>query len=73
MLFLIFCQVKDCTIKDVLDADFVISFRTTLRGDILGLWHAIKWKVLALNLSLESISWSLNPNKIFSTKLFQCG
>jgi hypothetical protein len=54
--------------KDVLDADFLIYFRRTLRGDILGLWNAINWKVFALNWCLESVGWSLNPNKIFSTK-----
>jgi hypothetical protein len=64
------CIDKDCTIKEALDANLVIHFRRTLRGENLVHWNAIKERMWALNLSADSdfISWSLNQNKIFSTK-----
>jgi hypothetical protein len=45
MLFYL-CQVKDCTIKDVLDADFVILFRRTLGGDVLATRMLLKRKFM---------------------------
>jgi hypothetical protein len=34
------CLDKDCTIKEVLDANIVVPFRRTLRGDNLNHWIA---------------------------------
>jgi hypothetical protein len=54
----------------VLDANFVVPFRRTLRGDNLNHLNAIKDKLLALDISMDNdfISWILNQNKILSTK-----
>jgi hypothetical protein len=40
------CQVKDCAIKDVFDADFVILFRRTLGGDVLATRMLLKRKFM---------------------------
>jgi hypothetical protein len=61
---------KECTIKDALDSNLEILFRRTLRGDNLLHWNIIKdslRNLLFLDAS-DFITWSLNPNKYFSTK-----
>jgi hypothetical protein len=61
---------QDITVKDALDKDLIIPFRRTLRGDSLNRWNDIKTFLTSLVLTdnLDSIFWSSNENKIFSTK-----
>jgi hypothetical protein len=64
------CQSQDISLKDALDLDLAIPLRRILRGENLNTWNTVKTKLLELNLSTspDSIHWSLNQNRIFSTK-----
>jgi hypothetical protein len=64
------CMDKDCTINEAMDANLVIHFRRTSRGDNLMHWNAMKDRLRTLIISTDNdfISWPLNQNKIFSTK-----
>jgi hypothetical protein len=64
------CQSQDISLKDALDLNLAIPFRRILCGQNLEAWNNIKTKLLELNLSTtsDSIHWSLNQNRIFSTK-----
>jgi hypothetical protein len=61
------CQSRDLTIKNALDANLVVPIRRTLRGENLEHWLIITENMLSLNLS-DASNWSLNQNKLFSTK-----
>jgi hypothetical protein len=58
-----------------LDANLVIHFRRTLRGDNLLRWTAIKDRLRTLILSTDNdfISWSLNQKNSFLQSLFIIG
>jgi hypothetical protein len=64
------CWEQKITIKDAFDNFLIISFRRVLRGESMNNWTHIQeiLRSLVLSENPDSIYWSLNENKIFSTR-----
>ena len=64
------CQDQDCTVKFLVDKNFVLSFRRQVTGVLLNQWNMVVDYIKGLQLSEagDEVKWSLTKNGIFSTR-----
>ena len=64
------CQDQDCTVKFLVNKNFILSFRRQVTGRLLNQWNMVVDYIKGLQLgdACDEIKWSLTKNGIFSTR-----
>ena len=64
------CRDQECTIREALDKNLVLSFRRNISGNLLRQWLEIVEYVNVIPFSEgdDTVVWSLSKNGVFSTK-----